>query len=135
MKSVVAEWRRYEDRYRLLGSVCLSCKENYYPRTTFCSRCGSTSVTERLFNRTGTVYSYTTIHASPKEFQKRVPYVVALIKLDDGPIVTSEVVDVGNNELKVGTSVYAVFRKVCGEGDDVLAYAIKFRIQNKKSAC
>ncbi|MBU1119481.1 Zn-ribbon domain-containing OB-fold protein [Patescibacteria group bacterium] len=130
-KSVVAEWRRYEDRYRLMGSVCLLCKENFFPRVTHCVRCGSSDVRDRLFLREGEIYSFSKIHVSPEQFQKQVPYYVALIKLDNGPVISSQIVDVGSEKLFVGMRVYAVFRKVSGTGEQALTYGIKFRLTKK----
>ena len=42
----------------------------------------------------GEVYSFTTMYNVPKGFEEQKPYSVALIKLDDGPMVTAQLTDV-----------------------------------------
>jgi hypothetical protein len=74
------------------------------------------------------VYSYTVIHDPPSGFKDLAPYVLALIRLDEGPLVLSQIVDVNNDELKIGMSVQVVFRRIGDAGrTGVLRYAYKFR--------
>jgi len=54
---------------------------------------------------------------------------VALIKLDEGPIVTAQLTDLGDEEVKIGMPVEMVTRRLRSDGDErgMLVYGYKFR--------
>ena len=50
--------------------------------------------TERFtFAGTGEIYSYTTVQEAPEGFEDQAPYVLALVKLDEGPLITAQITD------------------------------------------
>lgn len=71
--------------------------------------------------------SYSVVHDSGEDSTKSPkPYVVALIELDGGPKITSQVV-CSPNEIKTGMKVKRVFRKYGEEGDSgIIYYGTKF---------
>jgi hypothetical protein len=76
----------------------------------------------------GTVYSYTTVYDPPAGFEGYAPYPVALVKLDDGPMVTAQLTDVTPDEVTIGMPVDMVTRKVSEQGEEgVIVYGYKFR--------
>ena len=75
----------------------------------------------------GTIESFTKNWSAPSGFEHKVPYVVALIRLDDGSKVFSEIVDC--DDIKTGMKVESCVRKVYADGDDgIIQYGIKFRM-------
>ena len=79
------------------------------------------------FAGTGEIFSYTTVQEAPEGFEGQAPYVLALIKLDEGPLVTAQVTDV--DELPaIGDKVEMVTRKLTTEGPrGMIVYGYKFR--------
>lgn len=76
----------------------------------------------------GEIYSFTTMYNVPKGFDDQKPYSVALIRLDDGPMVTAQLTDVDAAELAIGMRVEMVTRKLREEGDEgQIIYGYKFR--------
>ncbi len=76
----------------------------------------------------GTVYSYTTVYDPPAGFEAYAPYPVALVKLDEGPMVTAQLTDVGADDVRIGMPVEMVTRKLSEQGDEgVILYSYKFR--------
>lgn len=75
----------------------------------------------------GTVVTYSVVYQSYGTFEKMVPYVVAIIKLEEGPRLTAQVV-CSPEEIKVGLKVRSVFRKIGKEEDpaDMIQYGTKF---------
>lgn len=63
---------------------------------------------------TGTVYSYV-VHHAPKVPGKRLPFVVALVELDEGVRVLGELVDVRPEDVHIGLAVSVVFLRVDDE--------------------
>ena len=61
-------------------------------------------------------------------YEKVVPYVVALIELDDGSRVISQLVDVEVDKITHGMAVEFTFRKVTEDGSaGIIQYGYKFR--------
>lgn len=85
-------------------------------------------VNERYtFSGQGTVYSFTTVTEAPEGYEDQAPYVIALIKLDEGPMLTAQITDF-DGEIALGDRVEMVTRKLTTEGPrGVIVYGYKFR--------
>jgi uncharacterized OB-fold protein len=80
------------------------------------------------FSGVGEVFSYTTIYDPPAGFEAQAPYMVALIKLEEGPMVTAQLTDVDFRDVSIGMSVEMVTRKLRTVGDEgIIIYGYKFR--------
>jgi len=76
---------------------------------------------------TGEIYSYTVIQDAPIDYQVQVPYMLALVKLDEGSIITAQLTDV-DDPVHIGDRVEMVTRKLMSEGEDgAIVYGYKFR--------
>jgi uncharacterized OB-fold protein len=79
------------------------------------------------FAGTGVVYSYTVVQDAPEGYQEQAPYVLALVRLDEGPIVTAQLTDTDMN-ITIGDRVEMVTRKLTTEGKQgTIVYGYKFR--------
>jgi uncharacterized OB-fold protein len=75
----------------------------------------------------GEVYSFSVVHDAPAQFLNQRPYVVALIKLDEGVMLTAQIIDVEPGDVRIGMRVWASFRKLGEEGPGgVIHYGYKF---------
>jgi uncharacterized OB-fold protein len=81
------------------------------------------------FAGTGEVYSYTTLQETPEGFDEQAPYTLALVKLDEGPMVTAQLTDLEDGEsVAIGDRVEMVTRKLTTEGErGMIVYGYKFR--------
>lgn len=80
------------------------------------------------FSGLGEVYSYTIVRHPPAGFEEQAPYVVALVRLDEGPLVTAQLTDLGDAEPEIGMRVEMVTRKLRAEGESgMIVYGYKFR--------
>ncbi len=84
--------------------------------------------TERYtFAGTGVIYSYTTVQDAPEGFEGQAPYVLALVKLDEGPLITAQITDL-DGPPAIGSHVEMVTRKLTTEGArGMIVYGYKFR--------
>lgn len=105
---------------RLLLQRCRDCGVlRFFPRY-LCTACGSEHVAWAEASGRGTVHSFTIVHrAAFPEFQARTPYVVALIDLEEGPRMMTNIV--GRDALKVaiGEAVIVTFEARGTEGAKV----------------
>ena len=80
------------------------------------------------FSGRGEVFSYTTVNNPPEGYQESAPYTVALVKLEEGPLITAQLTDVENDDVKIGLPVEMVTRKLRTYGDEgLIIYGYKFR--------
>ncbi|GAB2478636.1 OB-fold domain-containing protein [Comamonas humi] len=95
---------------------CGACgRWQFYPRP-FCVHCEADAPQWRRVAGTGKVYTYTVNHRAPNPFMKaRLPYVVAMVELDEGPRLMANVLDVQPGDMAIGKRVEVVFERVGGE--------------------
>ena len=81
------------------------------------------------FSGHGKVYSFTVVADPPAGFERNAPYAVALVQLDEGPMVTAQLTDLGEQKVEIGMPVEMVTRRIRSDGDErgMLVYGYKFR--------
>lgn len=127
-------WRLQQQRYGLVGEVCEHCNAKIFPPRDVCPECAEEAKTLYKFSGKGEVYSYTTVYNAPAGFEGVSPYTVALVKLDEGPLVAAQLTDVDNGKVKIGQKVEMVTRKLREDGArGMLVYGYKFRPRDLSS--
>lgn len=109
--------------HRLDLQRCDDCQEwIFYPRQV-CSECLSSALSWHTVSGLGVVYSYTVLHSPPHPgLADQLPLVVAIVELDEGPHLTTNLVDVEPAEVEIGLPV-----KVCFDDLDADTTLVKFR--------
>ena len=95
---------------------CNTCAELFfYPRER-CPGCLSSDLDWETVSGNGRVYSYTVVHQpAHRGFRDDAPYVYAMIQLDEGPRMVSNLVDCPVDEVKIDMPVTADFDDVTAE--------------------
>jgi uncharacterized protein len=101
---------------KLLLQQCDSCAHvRFYPRI-LCTECGSTETTWIEASGRATVYSHTTIHRAPSPaFKADVPYVLALVTLEEGGRMMTNIVGCKPDDVVIDMPVKVKFEKVSDE--------------------
>lgn len=126
---VPRHWRLRKQRYRLVGEVCPHCDTKIFPPRDVCPECHQEAKALYQFSGRGEVYSYTTVYDPPAGFEENAPYTVAMVKLEEGPLVTAQLTDLGDQPVEIGTPVEMVTRRLHQDGDErgMIVYGYKFR--------
>lgn len=103
---------------RLLVRRCGACgRAHHYPRE-FCPYCWSEDVTWETASGLATLYTWSVVHRNDlPPFGERTPYVAAVVDLDEGPRMMTEVVDDAEGAegaeggLRVGMGLEVAFRE------------------------
>jgi uncharacterized OB-fold protein len=100
-------------KHKYLIQTCNDCNAKiFYPRRS-CPECWSSNLGWTEAKGTGKVYTYTITYAGAEEkFSEDYPYVLALIDLDEGIRVMSNIVDCNPEDVKIGMDVEVVFRDI-----------------------
>jgi len=121
-------WRLKQQRYGLVGEICPHCNYKIFPPRDICPDCGMDAKTTFQFSGKGEVYSFTTVHQAPAGHEENAPYTLALVQLEEGPMVSAQLTDLDNKAIEIGMPVEMVTRKLRSEGDrGLLIYGYKFR--------
>ena len=92
---------------------CRGCERFRYPIAPVCPRCLATDFAWEPVSGRGRVFSYVVFHhVYHRAFQGDVPYNVALVALEEGPFMVSNVVGVPNERLVCDLPVQVVFDRV-----------------------
>jgi hypothetical protein len=95
---------------RLALPRCKRCaKAFWYPRWA-CPRCDSEDIEWMTASGAGRVHTFTVVRQSADPFFKtRVPYIVAVIELEEGPLLVSGLVDCAPEAARIGMPVQVAF--------------------------
>jgi uncharacterized OB-fold protein len=109
---------------------CETCSSAYFPKRqvyTKCRRKGK--IIETQFSGKGKVFSYTEVTAPPEGFEDQVPYVLAIVELDEGARLTAQIVDAQKEDVKIGSQVEQVFRIIqSNDPEGLVHYGFKFKL-------
>jgi len=116
------------DQPYLAGSRCPDCGETYLGRRALCVACGRADGLEEVaLSRDGELFTFTVVHQSAPWVA--VPYIAAVVKLPEGPVVSASLTGVEPRPelLRVGLPLELVTEivRADAEGNEIVAY--KFR--------
>ena len=102
-------------RDELLLRRCTACGKHHFPPRHLCPKCWSDEFEWTLSAGKGVVYSFTIMRRAPMPaFAQRVPYVVALVDLDEGPRMMANILGEDALETKIGDRVSVCFEERAG---------------------
>lgn len=101
-------WNATRER-RLVLPRCEDCGTVFWYPRRFCPQCSSRRIAWQEAAGTGTIYSFTIVRVGQGRFRECTPYAVAVVELDEGPRLTTNVVDVDVESLAIGQRVRVVF--------------------------
>src|SRR5437762_3529667 len=90
---------------------CDACSRAvFYPRP-FCPHCHEEKLSWIVATGKGTIYSYSVAHQAFGAFSDHVPFVVALVELEEGVRMMSRIIDAPREQIAIGKAVQVTFEK------------------------
>lgn len=100
---------------KLLYQHCLDCESAQFPPRSLCAHCQGGRLEWRESAGHGRIASYTEVARAPSAaFRDQVPYVLALVDLDEGFRMMVNIVEGDRGLLAIGAATRTVFREVQG---------------------
>ncbi len=93
---------------------CLDCKRAYFYPRNICPNCSSRNVEWAKVSGRATLYTFAIVHRAPHPgCEADVPYVTAIVELEEGPRMATNIVGVAADPaaLTIGMPLRAVFEK------------------------
>jgi uncharacterized OB-fold protein len=98
---------------QLLIQRCNACSELWHPPSPACPACQSFDYEWAPMSGSGTVFGYTIVaHPVHPAVVDKVPYVIAQVRLTEGPFVVANIIDSPQDQVRVGAPVQVTFQEV-----------------------
>jgi uncharacterized OB-fold protein len=108
-------WEALRDR-RLMMPRCDDCGHSWFPPSFLCPKCNASKWTWTQVTGKGRIFSYVVYHrVYHPAFANEVPYAVAVIELDEGPRVYSNVIGMSPDKLACDMKVEVVYEPINDE--------------------
>lgn len=100
---------------KLLGLKCKRCGKITVPPKMACQECGETDLEIVEMNKRGKIMTFTQVNVAPEGRENEVPYVIALVELEEGAWIMGNLIDIDpskatmdliGKEVKVGFRVF-----------------------------
>ena len=102
-----------QDKLRI--QRCDTCARHiFYPRA-ICPHCFSDKLSWITATGTGTIYSYTVAYQAFDPYADEVPFVIAIVELEEGVRMMTRIVGTSPDKVTIGAVVHVTFASV-GEG-------------------
>jgi len=126
-KSPSKIWRKRKNIYNLIGSKSKKTGNVFYPPIRFEQEVNNIDFEEFEFVQKAKLVTWSIVRSAPAGFENFVPYVVAILELENGEKLTSQIVDVDVESLGKGDILYPTFRKIFEDGNaGVIQYGLKW---------
>ena len=103
-------------QHKLLIPHCKSCDHYWFPPSQRCPNCLSPDFAWAESSGRGKVYSFVVFHrVFHPAFETEVPYVVALIELEEGPRLLSNIIGIPPEDVRCEMKVKVTFDDVTAE--------------------
>jgi hypothetical protein len=89
---------------------CRDCGEHVFIPEPLCTSCQGQNLEWVDTTGRGTVYSYTVVHR-PQRPEFQVPYTVAIIEMEEGWHMLTNLVEIAPEDVEIGMKVEVVFEK------------------------
>jgi len=105
-------WEAARDE-KLVIQQCVDCSSyQFFPRP-FCLKCMSENIEWTPSSGNGTIYTFTINRRGSNPYMnERVPYVVAMVTLDEGVRLMANIIESEIEKVRIGARVSVVFEKV-----------------------
>lgn len=102
--------------HRLMIPRCNACGRAWFPPSALCAHCLSDDTRWEEACGRGTVFSFVVVHRVYHPFfADRVPYVVAVVELEEGPRLLSNVVGIEPDKVRCNMPVEVTFEDATPE--------------------
>lgn len=126
--NLAKNWRLKGARYRLEGQRNATTGEVRFPAQLPVLGEATDSWQSHTLSGRGEVWSFSVLRQAPDGFEQLTPYPVALVRLEEGPLITAQLTDCTEDEITIGMPVEMVTRRLGDSGEDgLLVYSYKFR--------
>lgn len=100
-------------REQLVIQQCVDCAGRIFPPRANCPKCGSAQLEWQPVSGKGVIYTYTVAHRAPHPvLAEQCPITIAVVELEEGPRMITNVTGCDPSDVEVGMSVQVDFEAI-----------------------
>jgi uncharacterized OB-fold protein len=108
-------WKAAKE-HRLLVPHCRACGKFWFPPSRLCPHCLSADNGWEKVSGRGKIYSFVVFHrVYHPAFAAEVPYVVAIVELEEGPRMLTNIIGIAVDQVRCNMPVTVTFDDVSNE--------------------
>jgi uncharacterized OB-fold protein len=115
LPTIENDTRAYWDAARqgqLMIGHCKSCSTRFFYPRPLCPNCWSGEVELTAATGRGTLYTYSVVYMNDlSPFDQWLPYIAAMVDLEEGVRISTNIVDCDTRDLKIGMPLIVSFRQ------------------------
>jgi uncharacterized OB-fold protein len=109
----------------LLAARCLDCGALRFPVAGICASCQSTRQETIRLSSTGTVFTFTIVHAPPPGYLGETPYAYGIVALPEGLRVTATLLADQLDEIAIDAACTFALHSLPGPAGPVMSFAYR----------
>lgn len=121
----IESYLEYIRSKKLMGSKCQDCGEIYVPVRKLCPNCNTANMQWKELSGKGELAAFTSITVGTpyfveKGYDRKNPYCFSVVKLEEGPMVSAQLVGVNESEpekIDIGTPLKVKFLETDLKGE------------------
>lgn len=116
-ETTIKNFQALLNSHKLCVAACTTCNTLMLPPRLLCTNCNSKGTLWKKVSGKGKLKSFTVIHIAGTSYADDVPYVVAIVELDEGPSICARLVGVDPlkpEDIHLGDAVIADFADLSG---------------------
>lgn len=108
-------WQAARER-RLVVQRCIACGRLRWPPEVACYECGSLDHEWAEMSGRATLYTWTVAHPPLLPyFQQRAPWPIAVVQLDEGPRLVTNITGLAPDQYEIGMPLGATFESISND--------------------
>lgn len=99
---------------KLLLQRCSACEAWRHPPSPICPNCLGDAHRWVAASGRGTVYTFVVVREARRGWDKMVPYILAVVALEEGPRILTDLTNVAPADVAIGMPVEVMFEELDG---------------------
>jgi hypothetical protein len=108
----IADFVKYLEAGKLIGTKCKRCKTLYFPPKADCSKCMRNDLEWVTISNKCKLLSYTTIRTAPAGFEKYAPYIIGIAELESNEKILAWLEEIKEEDLTIGMDLELTIQKL-----------------------
>jgi uncharacterized OB-fold protein len=100
---------KFMNEGKLMAGKCQKCGKIHLPPRPLCDLCLAKDFAWISLPTMGKLLAYTIIHIAPAQFQASAPYIIGIIRFDNGLKILGMIRLCSSDQIKIGMSLSMVF--------------------------
>jgi uncharacterized OB-fold protein len=112
----IQNFYRFCGHGRLMALKCIECKKLLIPPRIICPNCSSSRFKWIQLSGKGKLRTFSFIHIAPKQFSSQAPYIIGIVKLEEGLSLSGRIIVDKDVKLEIGMDLTVEFEDVVSTG-------------------